>query len=229
MDDIAIELTLGGTYSDSSMNTVIYATSNNSFDPKSGSYHNLNMALSGLTDSFATAIASPYAANADMGLKNWAGYDHDANVMLDVIIENTSPDQVDYDLEIAQNPGPLGGGTIVASGSLAPGANLTVAFLNTLVPAYTNFASGPCEYFINARFADVSIPPARCRMNSSLASDTDGFGTGTTRSDYVSTNGPFDVAFGGPFNDNLVSGTAWNASGQGISWNKRTSFHVIFN
>ena len=230
MDAIATELMLGtGSFADNSMEATLYYTSNDGFTPTSGSFHNLNMGLPGLTDSFATNIFNPWAATSNLGLKNWAGYNHDANVMLDVRIDNFSPDDVQYDIELSTNPGALGTGVSVASGVLTSGNSLVVGFLNTGVPAYSNFAGGQATYFINAYFVDVSIPTTRCRMGVVSSSDTDGVGAGPNRDNYTVARGAYDLAGMGPFNENLISGSAWNDPGQGISWNKRTSFEVLFS
>ena len=229
MDAIATELMLGtGSYADNGMEATLYITSNDGFTPTSGSFHNLNMGLPGLTDSFATNIFNPWASTSNLGLKNWAGYNHDANVMLDVRIDNFSPDDVQYDIELSQNPGSLGSGTIVASGVLTSGNSLVVAFLNTGVAAYSNFAGGQATYFINARFSDISIPNMRCRMDVVSSTDTDGVGAGPNRDNYTVVNGSYDLPGMGTFDANLISGSAWNDPGQGISWNKRTSFEVLF-
>lgn len=233
MDAIAVELKIGSSpIQNNSMETIIYVASSLAGSPSSGSFHNLNMALPfPYTDTFKDAIYDKYAAQDDMGLKNWAAYDHDAPVMLDVAIYNNSGDVVQYDLEISDTPGSLGSGvfTNVASGVLNPSNSLTVAFLNTGVAAYSAYGVHAGLYFINARFIDISFSPTRCFMTVTSSSDTDGVGTGTTRDNYTLANGGvhYDIV-PGPFDLNLISGDVWNSLGDGIPWNKRTSFVVEF-
>lgn len=229
MDAIATELNLGSApFADNHMYANIYATANGVYTSDSGSYHNLNMALSGLTDNFKVAVGSPYFSASNMGLKNWAGYDHDAPVMLRVTVQNNCPDIVNYDLEIAQTPGPVGTGTIFANGALNPGQTLNVQFLNTTVAAFSTFANGGFTYFINAIFSDGTIPPARCSFDVISSSDTDNMGNGLNRENFTDVNGTYNIIVSGLFDANLISGDVWNDSGNGISWNKRTSFFVEF-
>ena len=230
MSDIEAELKYGAPLpgTNLSMDTRLYVTSNNSFTATSGNFHNLAMALPSTVDTFKDAIFDFWTIQDDMGLGNWAGYDHDYPVMLDFQLVNNSPDNINYDLEVSATPGALGGGTTVSSGPLVSGATVTLV-LNTGLPAYTTFGTGNFEYFINARFQDTMAIPARCVMAPVAASDTDAVGTGTTRTTYFTANGPYDIVVLGTFDNNLVSGNIWNLLGQGISWNKRTSFQVIFS
>ena len=229
MDAIAVELKLvGSPIQNNSMDTYIYVTSSLAGAASNGSFHNLNMALPGMTDTFRSAIYDKWVVSDNMGLKNWAGYDHDAPVMLDVTINNNSGDIVQYDIEIFNTPGSVGGGTLVATGSLASGASLTVAFLNTTVAAYTAYGSGAGFYFINARFTDISAFPTRCEMTVTSSSDTDNVGSGLTRDNFTTANAPLYNIIAVPFDLNLISGNIWNSLGDGIPWNKRTSFTVNF-
>lgn len=203
----------------------LYQTSDYSYQADAGSYHNLNMALPGLTDDFKTAIYNKWFATQNAGLKNWAGYNHDANVMLDMEIYNNSVDTITYQVSVEPTPGMLNPTYQVATGTLAPTQSTIANFLNTGLPAYSNFASGTYTYFINFLARDNTR--FRCKMRVTTSSDTDAAGTGTTRDDYTSAGNPdWNLVIQGDFNMNLVAGNQWNV--EGVSWNKRTSFKVDF-
>lgn len=227
MDGIAAELALGTSFGNNSMFNVLYGISQNSFAQSAGSYHNLAMALPGLTDTFATAIEAKYSANQNMGLKNWAGYNHDENVKLNMQITNNSADDVQCDLEIAANPGAVGSGVVFYSGMVPAGNNVAIAVLDTGVPGYSTYGVAQAEYVINATFRDVTLTPTRCFMTVPSAIDDDGVGPDLTRGPYTGT---WDLIVQGMWNDNIVVGAnGWGAGPPFISWNKRTRFAVEFN
>jgi hypothetical protein len=236
MSDIATELQ--SSTSDISMYQSLYASSWAAWNPRAGSYHNYNnMALSGLTDSFATAIEAKYTLGQDMGLKNWAGYDHDHNVILGIRINNGNAFNAVY-LKLYlcdQSNGFAGGGTSISIFSgLVPAnnaANISIANYNTTVPAFSSY--GGSGYWIWGDIRDATGFP-RPTLMSMACGDIDGVGDPQSciRFNYQTNGSPggiWDLSVGGagPFIDNLFSGDQGNPfPNDPISWNKRTDFII---
>ncbi len=205
----------------------LYNSSQLAYSPNGGSYHNYNnMALSGLTDSFATAIEAKYSASQNMGLKNWAGYDHDHNAIVSVRVNNGNP-QNDAMVRIWISPNPNPGATVLVN-QVVPrnnAANVILNNLNTGAAAFSNFnGSG---YWLFGEISDMGGGATNMPMNIAAAVDTDNVGGGTARLDYSTSVGAWDLIVDGVFFDVLVAGD--NGSGwpsDGVSWNKRTSMII---
>jgi hypothetical protein len=226
ISSIASELqyTSGADYQ---LKGTLYNSSQLAYSANGGSYHNYNnMALSGLTDSFATAIEAKYTASQNMGLKNWAGYNHDHNVILNIRVNNGNPfDDAYVRIWLSTGPGP---GATVLVNQVVPRsntANVILTNFNTGDPAFSTY-NGSGGYWI---FGDISniggVAPAM-PMNIAAAVDTDNVGGGTARLDYSSSVGAWDLITG-PFFDVLVAGS--NGGGwpnDGVSWNKRTTMII---
>lgn len=231
MNGIATELQYGGAYPNTSITGVIYNSSQGSYTATAGSYHNLSMALPGLTDSFATSIEAKYTAGTDMGLKNWAGYDHDATAKLLIIINNGSRDDVFVRLFISDNTTP-GGVTIFVGTVLRNNlANVNIPVYDTGVPAFSTY-SGAGGYWLSG---DINCPtPSGPVLFTVAGIDVDNLGTGTIRLDFTNygppPGGPWNLdpgSGGAPFFDVLVSGSNGNPfPNDGVSWNKRTGIII---
>jgi len=227
MNAIATELQYsGGGLSDNSMVNVLFASSQLAYDDHGGSYHNLNMALSGLTDNFATAIEAKYTASTNMGLKNWAGYNHDAEVLLGLLINNSSREDVDCRIEMS--------GTTIFN-NIVPASNagnINIPIIPTGIAAFTNFAP-TTGYHITATMSVPPFPPPSNPAFMSVAGvDTDNVGGGLVRLDYTNNGapgGPWNLGVGGSnFSGDIISGFNGNPfPSDGISWNKRTT--IIIN
>ena len=229
MNAIQMELTWPTGNLNESMVNVVYASSDLSYDNHAGSYHNLAMGLPSMGNKFANFIQTNYTAGTNMNLGNWAGYNHDANVRVNIIINNGSRDDVFVRLLINDNPSP-GGPTIFSGTVLANNAaNVNIPDFDTGVPAYSAYA-GAGGYWLAG---ELNCPaPSGAVLFTVNAVDVDAVGTGTIRLDYTnngSPGGPWNLGTGGggPFSDVLVSGT--NPSTfpiDGVSWNKRTAIII---
>lgn len=226
MDDIATELHLGtGSWGDNSLKSDLFASSINPYNSTAGSYHNYNnMAISG-TSSFATAIYTPYNSTNNMKLANWAGYSHDSNVILNIIINNACTfSDVLFDLYISDAPGNYQ--TSIFNGIVprANSGNVSLIDYDTGVAAYTYFGSVSQAYWIEAMMIRAMSPNGTPINLNMAGSDTDNVGGGTART--VNATNPWDLDPGGNGDFGmsvLIAGN--NGSGyptDGISWNKRT-------
>ena len=239
MYDIAAELQAGTT--DIEMYNTLYGSSQAAWNLRAGSYHNWNnMALPGLADNFRSAIESKYSGFLDMGIKNWAGYDHDHNVMLNIRINNGNIfNDVQVKLYICDQPnGPGGGGTSInifnGTVPMNNAANVTINNYDTGVAAFSNYAgTGFAGYWIWGNIVITPLPGvARPTLLSFTANDTDGVGdiNSCIRLDYTANGSPggiWDLYLAGAFNDNIFAGDQGGGwPNDAISWNKRTTFLV---
>lgn len=218
MGDVATELNIA--ISDVNLKTTLFAVSNTAGARTSGSFHNLDMGQSNNL-LFSSAIYTPYVGT-NQNLGNWAYYAHDAYIVLDFeLINSSAADAVDVSIYLSQSSGGLG--TLVYSTSVPAGNTDSQASFQTSVTGYsTAYSSWSGVYFID--MIASPNPGGTMRFMSASASDTDGVGAGTTRTTYTDTNGPWDFFSFGNFSKNLIAET----SGVGIPWNKRTSFTVEF-
>lgn len=232
MNDIQMELTYATGNPNESMVNVVYASSDLSYDPHAGSYHNLAMALPSINQKFANAIQTRFAAGTNMNLGNWAEYDHNANAKINIIINNGSRDDVFVRLVINDNPS-FGGPTIfIGTVPANNAANINIPDFDTTMAAYSTY-SGSGGYWLAG---DLSVPSPSGAVNFTVMGlDVDGVGTGTTRLDYTNNGTPggpwnLDPGTGGaPFVDVLVSGDNGSTfPSDGVSWNKRTAIIIDF-
>jgi hypothetical protein len=234
MSDIATELQ--DSVSDVSSYNRLYYSSQVAWNPRAGSYHNYNnMALPGLTDSFATAIEAKYTASQNMGLKNWAGYDHDHNVILGIRIYNGNAfNDVNFKLYICDSVnGPVGGGTSIPifSGVVPANnvANISIPNYDTGVPAFSSY--GGSGYWIWGDIREITGIP-RPTLLTMAGGDTDGVGDAQSiiRLNYQANGSPggvWDLFTAGPFINHLFTGDQTNPfPADPISWNKRTDFII---
>lgn len=230
MDAIAGELQNGTPLGDDQMKGNLYASANLAWNPRAGSYHNYNnMALNGLTDSFATAIEAKYTASQDMGLKNWAGYDHDHNAILNIRVNNGNLfNDAMVRIWISDNQGPSSYFIVNQVVQRNNVSNVILNNYNTGAPAYSSFTASS-GYWIYGDISDNGGPAPSMPMNITTAVDVDGVGGGTNRFTYTANGTPggaWDLITG-PFNGVLVSGDNGNPfPNDPISWNKRTTFII---
>ena len=226
ISSIASELqyTSGADYQ---LKGTLYYSSQLAYSANGGSYHNYNnMALSGLTDSFATAIEAKYSGGQNMGLKNWAGYNHDHNVILSIRVNNGNSFN-DANVRIWLSTGPTPGATVLVN-QVVPrsnAANVILTNYNTGDPAFSTYNG--TGYWLFGDISDMGGGAPAMPMNIAAAVDTDNVGSGTARLDYSSSVGAWDLVNNGPFFDVLVAGN--NGSGwpnDGVSWNKRTTMII---
>ena len=225
MNAIATELQYGAAFADNSTQNVLFASSQLAYDNHGGSYHNLTLSAPG-SPSFATSIGDRYIGGTGMGLQNWCGYNHDAEVLLGLLINNSSREDVDCRIE-------MNGTTIFSSIVPASNAgNINIPIINTGIPAFANFAP-TTGYHITALMNVPLFPPAaNPAMMTVMGVDTDNVGGGLVRLDYTNNGapgGPWNLGLGGSnFGGDIISGD--NGSpfpSDGISWNKRTT--IIIN
>ncbi len=205
----------------------LYYSSQLAYSANGGSYHNYNnMALSGLTDSFATAIEAKYSASQNMGLKNWAGYDHDHNAIVSIRVNNGNPqNDVLVRIWITDNPSPSAYQLVNATVPRNNAGNIILNNFNTGAPAFSAFNT--TGYFLYGDISDLGGGASNMPMNIAAAADTDNVGGGTARLDYSSSVGPWDLIVDGNFMNVLVAGNnggGW--SNDGVSWNKRTTMII---
>jgi hypothetical protein len=206
----------------------VYAVAQAPGTVNSGSYHNLSIGSSGAEDTFANVIYTPYSANADLKLVNWAGYDHQANNIFSFDITNNSAN----DYEVSFYLSDFAGALLLSIGVwvVNNGTNLTQNNYNTGINAY-NFTGNPADpYFIDCEIKLVTGSSPNTIMTVQTSFDTDGVGpvSGTARIDYTTANGAYDLAptTGVDFKDCLISGSgAFTING--IPWNRRTSVVIM--
>jgi len=227
MSDIASELhyTSGADYQ---LKGTLYNSSQLAYSPNGGSYHNYNnMALSGLTDSFATAIEAKYTASQNMGLKNWAGYDHDHNAIVNVWVNNGNPFNDAYvRIWISDSTSPSAFPLVNQVVQRSNIANVILTNFNTGAPAFSSF-NGSNGYWLFGDISDMGGGAPAMPMNITASVDTDNVGGGTTRLNYSTSVGAWDLVNTGAFYDVLVAGN--NGGGwpnDGVSWNKRTTMII---
>lgn len=231
MSDIASELhyTSGADYQ---LKGTLYNSSQLAYSANGGSYHNYNnMALSGLTDSFKTAIEAKYTASQNMGLKNWAGYDHDHNAIVNVRVNNGNPFNDAYvRIWISDSTSPSVWPLVNQVVQRSNIANVILTNFNTGAPAFSSF-NGSNGYWLVGDISSMGGGASNMPMNIAAAVDTDNVGGGTARLDYSSSVGAWDLVPAGPntgpFMDVLVAGN--NGGGwpnDGVSWNKRTTMII---
>jgi len=225
MGNIASELQY--TSGDYQLKGTLYNSSQLAYSANGGSYHNLNMALSGLTDSFATAIEAKYTASQNMGLKNWAGYDHDHNAIVSVRVNNGNATNDAYvRIWISDSTGPSAWPLVNQVVPRNNAGNVILNNLNTGAPAFSAF-NGSNGYWLVGDISDLGGGAANMPMNIAAAVDTDNVGGGTARLNYSTSVGAWDLVVDGPFINVLVAGN--NAGGwpnDGVSWNKRTTMVI---
>lgn len=232
MSEIAAELQFGTSITNITMSGILYATSTLSYQSEAGSYHNLDMGLPGLNNKFSNIIATVFNGGTDMSLGNWAEYNHDASVKVNLIINNGSADDVDVRVYINGAAGP--GGVPIFSGTVPAfnAGNINLADYDTTVAAFSNY-NGSGGYWIFAEMTDITPGGRRCDMRVNSV-DVDGtLGTGTARFTYTangSPGGPWDLnpfTGGGPFMDVIISGDNGNPyPADGVSWNRRTAILI---
>jgi hypothetical protein len=206
----------------------LYNSSQLAYSANGGSYHNYNnMALSGLTDSFATAIEAKYSASQDMGLKNWAGYDHNHNAILNVRVNNGNPfNDAMVRIWISDTTGPSAYFIVNQVVPRNNAGNVILNNFNTNAPAFSSF--NPSNgYWLFGDITDMGGGATNMPMNIAAAVDTDNVGGGTVRLDYSTSVGPWDLIIDGGFYNVLVAGDNGNGwPNDGISWNKRTTMII---
>ena len=235
MHDISVELKYLSAGTDNSMRNMLYDSSQLSYSIHGGSYHNMNMLVGSLVKTFRIAVETRYSAGTYLSIGAWAGYDHDAPVILSCIINNGSTEDVDVMLFIGDNNTP-GSGTQFFSGTIPAnnGGNINNNPLNTGVGAYGNFSGTGYWISGNMKLVAAGPPPiTTVNMVVTAAVDLDNVGGATGRYNYTTDGSPggtwdLNVFTGGAdFNDVLVSGVNGNAfPTDGISWNKRTAFVI---
>jgi len=206
----------------------LYNSSQLAYSPNGGSYHNYNnMALSGLTDSFATAIEAKYSASQDMGLKNWAGYNHDHNAIVSVRVNNGNPfNDAMVRIWISDTTGPSVWPLVNQMVPRNNAGNVILNNLNTGAPAFSAF-NGSNGYWLFGDITDLGGGAINMPMNIAAAVDPDNVGGGTNRLDYSTSVGPWDLIIDGGFYNVLVAGDNGNGwPNDGVSWNKRTTMII---
>ena len=232
MSDVATELQYASTgLADNSMVNILYDSSQLSYNPHGGSYHNLSMGSAGV--SFQSSIEARYSVGQNMALKNWSGYDHDIGVNLNYIINNGSAADVSLKLYLENFPG-VGPGFAFFNAIVPMNntGNVNVSNYNTTSAAFSNYYSGG-GYWISGDISLTTFAIRPIKMDVTSAVDTDNTGSGLSRFNYTANGAPGGSwnldpgSGGGPFVGNLVSGDNGNPyPNDGISWNKRTTIII---
>ena len=188
-------------------------------------YHNLAMGPTN-TQTAKQAIYDPYNLGTNQALSAWYNYDQTPNMITTFTLTNSNPNSyiVVVTLYIYDPASTVStqfynanvsNGTPVTETDYDTGFNITTASLgNGLYEIW-------CD--VSAIYLGPTPPGPGVLNNTTVASDTDGVGPGTTRIDNDIPN--FDE--NNPLsNIAIVQG---NISGTGIYANKRTTFTLTFN
>lgn len=199
----------------------LFATSGFISVADAGNYHNFgNMSISNSL-SFATTIL--YTAGSNLKLSNWAYYDHNIEWVITFELINNGTADVDVVLWFGQGNGNFTHNfytTTVPNG----GSDNRIDYNTTIASYITGYQSYGGAYFVLMEAISSDVTKTQF-MNVTTATDTDGVGGGTTRTTYTSVAGTWDFN-NGNFASWIVAG---DNDSTGISWNKRTSFQVVFS
>ena len=209
-----------------STNTHLFIESNNAGGLSSGNFHNYNNM--GLTNSlsFKEAIFDPFNSQDNLAFSNWIGYDHNIYWTVDFVLENAGSADVEVELwfgssDTASNDQFY---TLKVTANTTDTQSSFITSLNSFTTGYSGYGG---NYWIHmtANSTDNTLTQFMDVISAS-ASDTDGVGSGTTRTTYTSLYGTHDfLNQSNPFTNWIVAGINQN---NGIPWNKRTTFYVYF-
>lgn len=224
MNAVATELNQSTT--DITLRSQLFASCGVITSADAGNFHNFNNMTTANNSSFSLAINQPFnngTFGADLLLGNWAYYDHDIDWVVDFELINNGKDTVTVELWFGQSNGSFT--DLFYTTTLNANTTDTQNSFTTGIPSYaTGFTSYGGEYYILMN-AIPNNPVDPQFMDVVSAGDTDGTGSGTTRTNYTAVNGQWDFSTQGNFSTYIVAG---NSQNDGISWSKRTTFQIVF-